>query len=155
MKLLFKRLEHGEGLPLPAYATAGAAAMDICSAETFTLPTGGRRVVPTGFAVAVPEGYELQVRPRSGLAAKDGITIVNSPGTVDSDYRGEIKIILQQTDSRINDIGNYLVEGYPFYRGDRIAQLVLAPVTQAVVEEVNELDETIRGAGGFGSTGRN
>lgn len=143
MKLLFKRLPHGEGLPLPRYATAGAAAMDICAAEDCEIRYGSFVVVSTGFAVAVPEGYELQVRPRSGTAAKYGITITNSPGTIDSDYRGEIKIILHNLGTGYFDVK----------RGDRIAQLVLAPVTQAVVEEVEELDETERGAGGFGSTG--
>lgn len=148
MKLEFKRLPHGEGLPLPAYTTAGAAAMDICSAEDFTLYPGQRKLVETGFAVAVPEGFELQCRPRSGLAIKNGITITNSPGTIDSDYRGEIKVILQDTNG-----GNLFGIGQTFNRGDRIAQLVLAPVTRAEVIEVEELDETERGVGGFGSTG--
>lgn len=145
MELKFKRLPHGAGLPLPRYATTGAAAMDICAAYDGMLVPGERQVTETGFAVAVPEGYELQCRPRSGLAAKHGISIANTPGTIDSDYRGEIKVIL------INN-GD---ETFNFMAGDRIAQLVLAPVTQASVVEVNELDETERGAGGFGSTGRN
>jgi dUTP pyrophosphatase len=152
MELRFKRLEHGEGLPLPAYATAGAAAMDICSAEDQFLEYNQVYMIKTGFAVAVPEGYELQVRPRSGMASR-GVMVVNSPGTVDSDYRGEIKVLLMntrvKTDTLIYD------NGYVINRGDRIAQLVLAPVTQAVPIEVTELDETTRGANGFGSTGRN
>jgi dUTP pyrophosphatase len=154
MELRFKRLEHGEGLPLPAYATAGAAAMDICSAEDSELYSGKTVMVSTGFAVAVPEGYELQVRPRSGMASK-GITIVNSPGTVDSDYRGEIKILLQNTNPSSMAFGSPYPNKFDVFRGDRIAQLVLAPVTQAVPIEVTELDETTRGANGFGSTGRN
>lgn len=154
MQLKFKRLEHGAGLPLPAYATAGAAAMDICSAEDVDLYSHKTKMVSTGFAVAVPDGYELQVRPRSGMASK-GITVTNSPGTVDSDYRGEIKILLQNTNPASSAFGSPYANRFEVRRGDRIAQLVLAPVTQAVVEEVEELDETIRGAGGFGSTGRN
>ncbi len=145
MKLKFKRLPHGEGLPLPAYASEGAAAMDICAAGPNSLNPGEITMQRTGFAVAVPKGYELQVRPRSGWALKHGITITNSPGTVDSDYRGEICVLLH----------NLGTEEFTIERGDRIAQLVLAPVVQADVEEVDELDETIRGAGGFGSTGRN
>lgn len=151
MKIQFKRLPHGEGLPLPAYASEGAAALDI-RAATRTEVSEGRWVfegtiekIPTGFAVAVPEGYELQVRPRSGLAANHGITITNSPGTVDSDYRGEIIIL-------VHNLGN---KHFYVDHGDRIAQLVLAPVVQAQVEEVEELSETERGTGGFGSTGRN
>jgi dUTP pyrophosphatase len=151
MKLEFKRLPHGEGLPLPAYATEGAAAMDICSAEDITIPRGATKMVKTGFAVAVPNGYELQCRPRSGLAYKEGISITNSPGTIDSDYRGEICVLLLNT----KNTGFALDYGFEIKRGDRIAQLVLAPVTQAEVVEVDELDETTRGTGGFGSTGRN
>jgi dUTP pyrophosphatase len=142
-ELRFKRLPNGEGLPLPAYATAGAAGMDIVSAESFYLANGDHGVVKTGFAIEVPPGYEVQCRPRSGLAAKNAISIVNSPGTIDEDYRGEVMIIL------IN-------HGQGFFhatRGDRIAQLVLAPVTKATVVEVEELSETQRGANGFGSTG--
>jgi dUTP pyrophosphatase len=143
--LKFKRLPHGEGLPLPAYATAGAAGMDIVSAEDFDLTEGFRLDVTTGFAVEVPEGFELQCRPRSGLAMKHGITVLNSPGTIDSDYRGEIKVILAQVG------GSHTTY---FKRGDRIAQLVLAPVTKAEVVEVDELSSTERGENGFGSTGR-
>ena len=138
-----RRLPHGEGLPLPAYATPGAAGMDVVAAEEATLAPGGRHAVATGFSVAIPEGFEIQVRPRSGLALKHGITVPNTPGTIDSDYRGELKVIL------INHGG----EPFPIHRGDRIAQLVLAPVTLAAWVEVAELDETERGAGGFGSTG--
>lgn len=138
------RLPHGEGLPLPAYATAGAAGMDVVAAEDLILAPGGRHAVATGFAIAIPDGYEVQVRPRSGLALKHGITCVNTPGTIDSDYRGEVKVILANLGS----------DAFPIARGDRIAQLVAAPVQRAVFTEVATLDETVRGAGGFGSTGR-
>jgi dUTP pyrophosphatase len=138
-----KRLPHGEGLDLPRYATDGAAGMDVLSAEDVTLAPGARHAVATGLAVAIPPGYEIQVRPRSGLALKHGISVPNTPGTIDSDYRGELKVIL------INHGG----EPFAIHRGDRIAQLVLAPVTLAEWDEVAELDETSRGAGGFGSTG--
>jgi len=155
MQLRFKRLPHGEGLPLPFYATPGAAAMDVCAAEDYTIKSGQTVVVKTGFAIAVPEGYELQVRPRSGLAAKHGIAITNSPGTIDSDYRGELCVLLHNTKHEIMFAGALFSEPFEVKRGDRIAQLVLAPVTRAMTEEVEELDETERGAGGFGSTGRN
>ncbi len=138
-----KRLPHGEGLALPAYATGGAAGMDVLSAEDVVLAPGARVAVATGFAVAIPEGYEIQVRPRSGLALKHGISLPNTPGTIDSDYRGELKVILI----------NLGAEDFASARGDRIAQLVLAPVTLAAWHEVEELDDTARGAGGFGSTG--
>lgn len=138
------RLAHGAGLPLPAYATAGAAGMDVVAAEDVDLAPGGRHAVATGFALAIPAGYEVQVRPRSGLALKHGITCLNSPGTIDSDYRGEVKIIL----ANLGDAP------FPVRRGERIAQLVPAPVQHAVLNEVDTLDETARGAGGFGSTGR-
>ncbi|WP_421989681.1 dUTP diphosphatase [Qipengyuania sp.] len=138
-----KRLPHGEGLALPAYATRGAAGMDVLAAEELTLEPGQRHAVATGFAVAIPPGFEIQVRPRSGLALKHGITVPNTPGTIDSDYRGELKVIMI----------NHGAEEFAIERGDRIAQLVLAPVTQAAWEEVGELDETDRGTGGFGSTG--
>ncbi|MDZ4138126.1 MAG: dUTP diphosphatase [Erythrobacter sp.] len=138
-----KRLPHGEGLPLPAYATSGAAGMDVVSAEDVVIAPGARHAVATGLAVAIPQGFEIQVRPRSGLALKHGITVPNTPGTIDSDYRGELKVIL------IN-LGN---EAFAVQRGDRVAQLVLAPVVQAAWDEVAELDATDRGAGGFGSTG--
>ena len=138
-----KRLPHGHGLDLPAYATSGAAGMDVLAAENVTIRPGQRHAVATGLAVAIPQGYEIQVRPRSGLALKHGITVPNTPGTIDSDYRGELKVILI----------NHGADDFAIQRGDRIAQLVLAPVTQAAWEEVEDLDETARGAGGFGSTG--
>ena len=138
-----KRLPHGEGLALPAYATDGAAGMDVLAAEDATIAPGQRHAVATGLSVAIPAGYEIQVRPRSGLALKHGITVPNTPGTIDSDYRGELKVILI----------NHGAEDFAIARGDRIAQLVLAPVTQATWDEVDRLDDTARGAGGFGSTG--
>ena len=138
-----KRLPHGEGLDLPGYATVGAAGMDVLSAEDVTLAAGTRHAVATGLAVAIPPGFEIQVRPRSGLALKHGISVPNSPGTIDSDYRGELKVILI----------NHGSVPFEVRRGDRIAQLVLAPVTQVSWLEVHELDETARGEGGFGSTG--
>lgn len=138
-----RRLPHGEDLALPAYATSGAAGMDVLAAEDVTIAAGARHAVATGLAVAIPLGYEIQVRPRSGLALKHGITVPNTPGTIDSDYRGELKVILI----------NHGSEPFAIARGDRVAQLVLAPVTQAAWEEVDELDRTERGAGGFGSTG--
>lgn len=137
------RLPHFEGLELPAYATSGAAGMDVLAAEDVVLQPGGRHAVATGLAMAIPDGFELQVRPRSGLALKHGISLPNTPGTIDSDYRGELKVIL------IN-LGDFPFE---VRRGDRIAQLVLAPVVRATWLEVEELDETQRGEGGFGSTG--
>ena len=138
-----KRLAHGEGLPLPAYATQGSAGMDIVSAEDVTIAHGARHAVATGLSVAIPQGYEIQVRPRSGLAFKHGITVPNTPGTIDSDYRGELKVLLINHGAKPFDIA----------RGDRVAQLVIAPVVQAKWIEVDELDATERGAGGFGSTG--
>lgn len=138
------RLPHGEGLPLPAYATPGAAGMDVVAAEDLDLMPGQRHAVATGFRVAIPDGYEIQVRPRSGLAFKHGITVPNTPGTIDSDYRGEIKVLLI----------NHGTESFPVRRGERIAQMMLAVCTYAEFEEVEELCETDRGAGGFGSTGR-
>ena len=138
-----KVLAHGEGLALPAYATAGAAGMDVVSAEDVTLAPGARHAVATGLAVAIPQGFEIQVRPRSGLALKYGITVPNTPGTIDSDYRGELKVILINLGS----------DAFEIRRGDRVAQLVLAPVTRASWIEVTELDATQRGEGGFGSTG--
>ncbi|TRD11726.1 dUTP diphosphatase [Erythrobacter insulae] len=138
-----KRLPHGKGLALPAYATSGAAGMDVVSAEDVTIDPGARYPVATGLSVAIPLGYEIQVRPRSGLALKHGITVPNTPGTIDSDYRGELKVLLI----------NHGTEPFEIKRGDRVAQLVLAPVVQAAWREVSELDATERGAGGFGSTG--
>ena len=141
--VLVKRLAHFEGLELPAYATDGAAGMDVLAAEDVTLAPGARHAVATGLAVAIPPGYEIQVRPRSGLALKHGITVPNTPGTIDSDYRGELKVILI----------NLGAEDFAIRRGDRIAQLVLAPVVRASWLKVDELDDTQRGEGGFGSTG--
>jgi len=142
-----RRLPNNPDLPLPAYETAGAAGMDlraaVAEAEPIVLRPGARAAVPTGLAFALPQGFEGQVRPRSGLAARHGVTQVNTPGTIDSDYRGEVKVIL------IN-LGE---EDFTIRRGDRVAQLVIAPVTQAQWSEVESLDETVRGEGGFGSTG--
>ncbi|HEU4960218.1 MAG TPA: dUTP diphosphatase [Sphingomonas sp.] len=142
--IAIKRLPHGDGLPLPAYASEGAAGMDVVAAEEVTLAPGGRHAVATGVSIAIPEGFEVQVRPRSGLALKHGVTCLNTPGTIDSDYRGEVKVIL----------ANLGQEPVPIRRGDRIAQLVPAPVLRAELVETDALDETVRGAGGFGSTGR-
>ncbi len=141
-----RRLAHGADLPLPRKATAGAAGFDLCAAvqETLLLAPGERAAVPTGFAFEIPAGWEGQVRPRSGLARRYGVTLVNSPGTVDSDYRGEVMALL------IN-LGQ---EPCPIERGDRIAQIVFAPVAEAELRELEELSSTERGAGGFGSTGR-
>lgn len=132
-------------IPLPAYATSGAAGMDVCAAvETdFTLIPGATALVPTGFAIALPIGYEAQIRPRSGLAIKHGIGILNSPGTIDADYRGEVKVVLS----------NFGREDFVIHRGDRIAQMVIARYAHADWEEIDSLDDTERGAGGFGHTG--
>jgi dUTP pyrophosphatase len=138
------RLPHGQGLPLPHYASADAAGLDVTAAEELTLHSGERHAVATGFAIEIPRGYEVQVRPRSGLAMKHGITCLNTPGTIDSDYRGEVKVIL------IN-LGQ---EPFEIRRGERIAQLVPAPVLRADFVEASELSDTERGSGGFGSTGR-
>lgn len=143
IRIAIKRLEGGEGLPLPAYATDGAAGMDVVAAESLVLAAGARHAVATGFAFAIPNGYEVQVRPRSGLALKHGVTCLNTPGTIDSDYRGEVKVILANLGS-----APFVIE-----RGDRIAQLVAAPVQRAAFDEVYDLDNTVRGSGGFGSTG--
>jgi dUTP pyrophosphatase len=138
-------LPHGEGLPLPAYATTGSAGMDLRAAveEPLVLEPGKRALVPTGLRIALPPRYEAQIRPRSGLAIKEGITVANAPGTVDSDYRGEVKVGLVN----LSDVP------YTIRRGDRIAQMVVAPVTRVAWQQVASLDETERGAGGFGSTG--
>ncbi len=147
VELAFLRLAHARGLPLPAYESAGAAGMDLPAAlaegETLELAPGARILVPTGFCLHLPEGYEAQVRPRSGLAARHGITVLNAPGTVDSDYRGEIKVILI----------HHGQEPFAIKRGDRIAQLVVAPVSRVIAREAHELPGTGRGAAGFGSTG--
>jgi dUTP pyrophosphatase len=143
-----KRLPHGVGLPLPAYESAHAAGMDLRAAipeeAPLTLHPGDRRPVPTGLAIAIPPGFEGQVRPRSGLALRHGVTCLNSPGTVDADYRGEVTVILI----------NHGPENFVVRRGERIAQLLISPVVQAQWREVGELDDTARGQGGFGSTGR-
>jgi dUTP pyrophosphatase len=139
-----KRLPNSGGLPLPAYGSDGAAGMDVVAAESVTLRPGARAAIATGMAFAIPPGWEIQVRPRSGLALKHGITCLNTPGTIDSDYRGEVKVIL----------ANLGQEYFEVKRGDRIAQLVPAQVQRALLVEVEELDGTRRGAGGFGSTGR-
>ena len=140
-----KILAHGEGLPLPAYATQGAAGLDLCAAcdAPVTLAPGARALIPTGVAIALPQGYEAQLRPRSGLALKHGVTVLNSPGTIDWDYRGELKALLI----------NHGVEPFVIERGMRIAQLVIAPVTPATLRVVEDLDDTARGVGGYGSTG--
>lgn len=141
----FCRLPHGAGLPLPAYETEQSAGMDIRAAVSapVEIRPGGRALIPTGFKMALPRGYEAQIRPRSGLALKKGITLPNTPGTIDADYRGEVGIILL----------NMGEETFRIERGDRIAQMVIAPVIQAAWQEVETLDETARGEGGFGSTG--
>lgn len=144
IRIALKRLPHGEDLPPPAYATEGAAGMDVVAAEDLTLAPGARHAVATGFAMAIPVGYEVQVRPRSGLALKHGITCLNTPGTIDSDYRGEVKVIL----ANLGDVP------FEVKRGERIAQLVPAPVQYATLDLVDDLDATARGSGGFGSTGR-
>jgi dUTP pyrophosphatase len=147
-QLRLRRLSHGAALPLPAYQTAHAAGLDLAAAvpadAPVTLAPGARGLVPTGFAIALPEGFEAQVRPRSGLAAHHGVTVLNTPGTIDADYRGEIQVILI----------NLGAEPFVVTRGLRIAQLVIAPVARASVVEADALDDTVRGAGGFGSTGR-
>jgi dUTP pyrophosphatase len=144
IEIELQRLPHGEGVPLPARATEHAAGLDVVAAEDLTLEPGQRHAVATGFAIAIPEGYEVQVRPRSGLALKQGITCLTTPGTIDSDSRGEVKVIL----------ANLGGEPFEVRRGERIAQLVPAPVLAANFREVEALGETGRGAGGFGSTGR-
>ena len=140
-----QRLPHGADLPLPDYATAAAAGLDLLAAVTapVVIPPGGRALIPTGLAIALPEGFELQIRPRSGLALRHGITLPNSPGTIDADYRGELGVILLNTGA----------EAFTVTRGMRIAQAVLAPVTRLAWVPVAALDDTARGVGGFGSTG--
>lgn len=148
VRVLLKRLPHADGIDAPAYASAGAAGLDLRAAlpadAPIALAPGERAMIPTGFAIALPAGYEAQVRPRSGLAAKQGVTCLNTPGTIDCDYRGEVSVIL------IN-LGQ---EAVTIARGERIAQMIVAPVSRAVFEAADTLDETLRGAGGFGSTGR-
>ena len=145
LTVVIQRLPHCGGLPLPAYATADSAGMDLSAAVAadLVLKPGARAVVPTGFAIALPPGYEAQVRPRSGLAAKNGVTVLNAHGTIDADYRGEVGVILV----------NHGAEDFTVTRGMRIAQMVIAPVTAAALAEAAELPKTQRGAGGFGSTG--
>lgn len=140
-----QRLAHGADLPLPAYATALSAGLDLMAAieGEVTLAPGARQLIPTGLSIALPAGYEAQVRPRSGLALKHGITVLNAPGTIDADYRGEVKVLLV----------NHGAEDFVLRRGDRIAQMVVAPVTRIAWDQVAQLDETKRGAGGYGSTG--
>lgn len=145
LRVEFKRLAHGHGLPLPAYATEGAAGLDLAAAveAPVRLAPGARALVPTGLAMALPRGYEAQLRPRSGLALKHGVTVLNAPGTIDCDYRGELKALLI----------NHGAEPFTVERGMRIAQLVVAPVTTIRPDLVSDLDETERGDGGYGSTG--
>jgi dUTP pyrophosphatase len=140
----FKRLPEGDGLPLPAYMTEHAAGADLCAAvrEDLTLLPGARALLPTGFSIALPVGYEAQVRPRSGLAIRSGVTCLNAPGTIDADYRGQVQVVLANLGS----------EPVVIRRGDRIAQIVVAPVSRASFEVVDELPPTARGSGGFGST---
>lgn len=142
------RLAHGEGLPLPRQQTAGAAGLDLAAAlgadEVVEIAPGAVAMIPTGLTIAIPPGYEAQIRPRSGLAARHGITVLNSPGTVDSDYRGEVKVLLI----------NHGTAPFPVRRGERIAQMVVAPVSRVLFEERETLDATERGEGGHGSTGR-
>ncbi|WP_375380966.1 dUTP diphosphatase [uncultured Sphingomonas sp.] len=144
IRIAVLRLAHGVDLPLPGYATTGAAGMDVVAAEAVTIPSGARHAVATGLSFAIPEGWEVQVRPRSGLALRHGVTCLNTPGTIDSDYRGEVKVILI----------NLGAEPFAVQRGERIAQLVPAPVQRATLDEVDALDDTERGLNGFGSTGR-
>ena len=145
IKIYFKKLDHAKNLPLPAYESDEAAGMDIRAAleEPRTLKPGERDLIPTGLQMALPVGYEAQIRPRSGLAYKHGITMLNTPGTIDSDYRGEVKVLAI----------NHGDEPYKIEHGDRIAQMVIAPVYQPQIEETDSLPETNRGKGGFGSTG--
>jgi dUTP pyrophosphatase len=148
IRVHIRQLPHAEGLPLPAYQTAHAAGLDLLAAVPESAPLvlapGKRAMVPTGLAIALPEGFEAQVRPRSGLAAKHGVTVLNSPGTIDADYRGEMQVILI----------NHGAEPFTIRRGERIAQMVIAPVVQAALVPAASLTETDRGSGGFGSTGR-
>jgi len=145
VRVTIQRLSHGQDLPLPAYATSGSAGLDLLAAihEDIEIKPGARAAIPCGIAIALPEGYEAQVRPRSGLALNHGVTLLNAPGTIDSDYRGEIKAILI----------NHGETSFHVSRGMKIAQMVIAPVTQVAFEEAAELSQTARAAGGFGSTG--
>jgi dUTP pyrophosphatase len=145
VRVALKRLPEGEGLPLPTYMTEHAAGADLCAAvrEEITLLPGARALVPTGFAIALPVGYEAQIRPRSGLAIRSGVTCLNTPGTIDADYRGPVQVVL----------ANLGAEPIVIRRGDRIAQMIVAPVSRAQFDETDDLPDTGRGAGGFGSTG--
>lgn len=145
IEIALRWLPHGVGLDVPRFQTSGAAGADLAAAllDDITLTPGKHIAVPCGFALALPQGFEAQVRPRSGLAAKHGVTVLNAPGTIDADYRGEVKVLLI----------NHGARPVTFRRGDRIAQMVIAPVNQAVFTAVEVLDETARGGGGFGSTG--
>jgi dUTP pyrophosphatase len=145
VSVALKRLPEGEGLPLPTYMTEHAAGADLCAAvhEELTLLPGARALVPAGFAIALPDGYEAQIRPRSGLALKHGVTCLNSPGTIDADYRGPVCVVL----------ANFGTEPFVIRRGDRIAQMIVAPVSHADFAIVEELPQSVRDAGGFGHTG--
>jgi dUTP pyrophosphatase len=143
LSVRIQRLPHASDLPLPAYATAHAAGLDLVAAADVEIASMGRAAVPTGLAIALPEGFEAQVRPRSGLAARHGVTVLNAPGTIDADYRGEVQVLLV----------NLGAQPFSVSRGMRIAQLVIAPVVRANLVEAEALDGTVRGAGGFGSTG--
>lgn len=145
IEIFFKRLAHAEGLPLPSRKSSAAAGLDISAAveEPVTLLPGERKLIPTGFQMAIPDGYEAQIRPRSGLALNCGITMLNSPGTIDSDYRGEVKVLAI----------NHGQKTFVINRGERIAQIVIAPIPKVSIAEAKELPETERGEGGFGSTG--
>ena len=145
MNIVNVKCRASKGAVIPEYKTAGAAGADICALleAPLTIPSGGYAMVPTGLFFEIPEGYEIQVRPRSGLAAKNGVTVLNTPGTIDSDYRGEVKVILI----------NFGAADFTINSGDRIAQMVIAPVTQAVFTVTDSLSATQRGEGGFGSTG--
>jgi dUTP pyrophosphatase len=144
-RVALKRLPEGAGLPAPAYMSGLAAGADLCAAvsDDLTLLPGARVLVPTGFSIALPPGFEAQIRPRSGLALRNGVTVLNSPGTIDADYRGPVQVLL----------ANLGTEAVTIHRGDRIAQMVVAPVARANFEEVSELPDSLRGVGGFGSTG--
>ena len=144
IEVAIMRLANGQGLPLPSYESSGAAGMDLRAAESVTLSPGARCLVPTGLAIALPEGFEAQLRPRSGLAVRHGVTVLNAPGTIDCDYRGEVKVPLI----------NHGQEEFVIARGDRIAQMVIAPVIRIGWAETDRLGETPRGTGGFGSSGR-
>jgi dUTP pyrophosphatase len=148
VSIQFRWLDHGKGLDVPRQMTAGAAGVDLSAAlssdEALTIAPGKTAIVPTGFAIALPEGYEAQIRPRSGLAAKHGVTVLNAPGTIDADYRGEVKVILI----------NHGTEAFTIRRGERIAQMVVAPVSAVTFTVKETLDDTERGSGGHGSTGR-